>query len=789
MIGAPGTRRDVGLIGASVPRVEDARFLAGHGRYLADLAFPGVLHVAFLRSPHAHARIGRVDLASARAMPGVVTCVTAADLRDTVRPLRAASRMTGYHATDLLPLAADKVRYQGEPVVAVVAESRYVAEDAVDAIAVEWSPLPPVPDARAAMAAESPLVHEEFGTNVILTRAFRHGDVDPALAGAALVVRERFRFRRHAALPIENRAALAAWNADGLTLWSSTQVPGMVRDALAESLAVPGHRIRVVAPDVGGGFGLKSSVYAEEIAVAALARRVGRPVKWIGDRREDLLASTQAWDEEIDATLALDGHGTIRGLRASVLADVGAYSIVPWTASIEVIQVISFLPGPYRVPAYLGEGAGVATNKAPMGPYRGVGRPVATFVMESLLDRAARRLGLDPREIRRRNFITEFPWRSPSGIVWDSGSFAETLDEAARLADWDGVRAAQSLRGDATRRLGVGVASYVELTGIGSAIPASPGADIATGTEGATVRVDPTGTVTASFGLACHGQGHETTLAQVVADTLGARLDDVRVVHGDTSAGPIGTGTYASRSAVLGGGAAILASRSVREKALAIAAHQLEADARDIELQESAAWVRGAPDRRVSLREIARSAYLGARRLPKGLEPGLEATRYYDPFFGTASSATHIAVVEVDLALGAVTVLRHVVVEDCGRVINPRIVEGQTIGGVAQGIGGALLEELVYDDQAQLATGSLMDYLPPTAWEIPPIVVRHLDRPSPSTIGGFKGVGEGGTIGAPAAIANAVSDALGSLGVEIAELPVTPDRIFRLLASRAPRTG
>src|SRR5439155_5904875 len=401
LIGAPDTRRDVGLIGASVPRVEDARFLAGHGRYLADLAFPGVLHVAFLRSPHAHARIGRVDLASARAMPGVVTCVTAADLRDTVRPLRAASRMTGYHATDLLPLAADKVRYQGEPVVAVVAESRYVAEDAVDAIAVEWSPLPPVPDARAAMAAESPLVHEEFGTNVILTRAFRHGDVDPALAGAALVVRERFRFRRHAALPIENRAALAAWNADGLTLWSSTQVPGMVRDALAESLAVPGHRIRVVAPDVGGGFGLKSSVYAEEIAVAALARRVGRPVKWIGDRREDLLASTQAWDEEIDATLALDGHGTIRGLRASVLADVGAYSIVPWTASIEVIQVISFLPGPYRVPAYLGEGAGVATNKAPMGPYRGVGRPVATFVMESLLDRAARRLGLDPREIRR----------------------------------------------------------------------------------------------------------------------------------------------------------------------------------------------------------------------------------------------------------------------------------------------------------------------------------------------------------------------------------------------------
>src|SRR5439155_3575539 len=328
-----------------------------------------------------------------------------------------------------------------------------------------------------------------------------------------------------------------------------------------------------------------------------------------------------------------------------------------------------------------------ATNKAPIGPYRGVGRPVSTFVREALMDRAARRLGIDPVELRLRNLLRpdELPYRSPSGVVWDSGSFVESLERARDVAEYERVRAEQRRGRDAGRYVGIGVACYVELTGVGSAIPASPGAAINTGTEGATIRVDPGGTVTASFGLACHGQGHETTLAQVVADTLGARLDDVRVVHGDTAAGPIGTGTYASRSAVLGGGAAILASRSVREKALAIAAHQLEADARDIELQESAAWVRGAPDRRVSLREIARYAYLGARRLPKGLEPGLEATRYYHPFFGTASSATHIAVVEVDLALGAVTVLRHVVVEDCGRVINPRIVEGQTIGGVAQG--------------------------------------------------------------------------------------------------------
>jgi aerobic carbon-monoxide dehydrogenase large subunit len=773
------------LIGARLPRVEDARFLAGQGRYVADLTLPDMLHVAFLRSPHAHARIERVDTAEARRMPGVAACVTIDDLRAEVRSLRAASRTTGYHATDIPPLADGKARFQGEAAVAALAASRYVAEDAVDAIAIEWSPLPAVSDPRAAARDDSPLVHDDAGTNVILARAFRQGDVAAAIAGAALVVRDRFRLRRHAPSPLENRAVLAAWDArTGLTLWSSTQVPGMVRDAVAESLALPGHSIRVVAPDVGGGFGLKSTVYPEEIALATLARRLRRPVKWVGDRREDLLASTQAWDEEIDATLALEADGTIRGLRVDASADVGAYSIVPWTASIEVIQVISFLPGPYRVPAYLGEGRGVTTNKAPMGPYRGVGRPVSTFVMESLLDRAARRLRLDPAEIRRRNFIREFPHRSPSGIVWDSGSFVESLEAATRAIDYDGLRATRSSdRGAARRRLGVGIASYVELTGIGSAIPASPGADVSTGTEGATVRVDPSGTITASFGLACHGQGHETSLAQVVAETLGARFADVRVVHGDTGAGPVGSGTYASRSAVIGGGAAILASQAVREKALAIAAHQLEADARDVELRDSAAWVRGAPGRQVSLRDVARAAYLGAKRLPKGLEPGLEATRFYDPFFGTASSATHVALVEIDLELCAVRVLRHVVVEDGGRLINPLIVEGQAIGGVAQGIGAALLEELVHDDAGQLLTGSWMDYLLPTATEIPGIEVHHLAGVSPSTLGGFKGVGEGGTIGAPAAIANAVSDALAPLGVEIAELPITPERLFRLLTS------
>jgi len=766
--------------------VEDARLLQGQGRFVADLTLSRVLHVAFLRSPHAHARLVSVDTRPARTLPGVAACITGDEIATHARPIRAESKMAGYHATEFPPLARGKVRFVGEAVVAVLAESRYVAEDALEAVDVRYAALPVVATPETAMAGDAPLVHEAAGSNVLLSRAFVRGDADAAMAGAAVVVGDRFRFHRHAGVTLENRACLADWNtgAGELTLWSSTQIPGLLREALAELLDLPAHRLRVVAPDVGGGFGVKSALYPEEVAVCALARLTGRPVKWVGDRREDLLTSTQAWDETIDAELAVDADGTIHALRARVVADVGAYSIHPWTASIEVVQVISFLPGPYRVPHYRGEAWGVATNKAPMGPYRGVGRPVSTFVTEALVDRAARRLGMDPVALRLRNLIRpdELPYRSPSGVVWDSGSFVESLERARDVVAYEHVRAAQRDPRRAGRYVGVGVACYVELTGVGSAIPASPGAAINTGTEGATVRVDPSGTVTASFGLACQGQGHETTLAQVVAAELGARLEDVRVVSGDTAAGPAGTGTYASRSAVIGGGAAILAARALREKALAIGAHLLEVSADDLTLADSRATVRGAPDRALSLREIARAAYAGAKRLPAGMEPGLEATRFYDPYFGTASNATHIAVVEVDPETCGVVVRRFVVVEDCGRIINPLIVEGQAIGGVAQGVGAALLEEIVYDGDGQLLTGSLMDYLVPTAAELPPVEVVHLERPSPTTLGGFKGVGEGGTIGAPAAVANAIADALKPLGIELSELPVTPDRLFRLLS-------
>ena len=753
---------------------------------MADLDRPRLLHVAFLRSPHAHARIARIETRSALAEPGVVACWTAADLRGRVKPMSAPSRMKTYRATEYPALADGKVRYAGEAVAAVVADSRYAAEDAADTITVDYEPLAVVADPETAMVDGNALVHESAGSNVLLSRAFSQGDVAAAFKDAALVVGDRFRFHRHAGVTMESRACLAESDGATLTLWSSTQIPGILRDVLAELLALPTARVRVVAPDVGGGFGVKGAVYPEELVVGALAMALGRPVRWIGDRREDLMTTTQAWDEVIDAELAVDGDGRIAGLRAKVVADIGAYSIYPWTASIEVIQVVSFLPGPYRVPHYHAEAFGVATNKTPMGPYRGVGRPVSVFVTEALLERAARRLALDPVEIRRRNLLRaeDLPYRSPSGIKWDSGAYLECLELACEQAGYAELRVEQARERKSGRMLGVGLAAYVELTGVGSAIPVSPGADIATGTEGATVRVEADGGVTAIFAVACHGQGHETTLAQVVAGELGVNIASVRVIEGDTAAGPHGTGTYASRTAVLAGGAATLAARAIRDKTLAIAAHVLEASASDLEWADGRVRVRGVPDRGLTLAQIATLAYGGAKRLPEGMEPGLEATRFYDPYFGTASNATHLAVVEVDPDTCGVRLLRYVVAEDCGRIINPLIVEGQAVGGVAQGVGAALLEEVVHGADGQLLTGSLMDYLVPTAWEMVPVEVHHVERPSPTTLGGFKGVGEGGTIGAPGAIANAVADALSPLGIDVCELPISPDRLFALVRSR-----
>jgi carbon-monoxide dehydrogenase large subunit len=777
-------------IGARVKRVEDRRLLTGQGAFTDDRIVPGALHVAFRRSDHAHARISRISSSAAAELPGVFAVYTAQDLHDLVEPVRASSRLTDYHATTLYPLARDKVRFVGEPVVAILAENRYVAEDARDRIEIAYEALETVIDPEMAVRADAPLLHEEAGTNVLAAREFARGDVGAEMAAAPVRVGGRFRFRRKTPAVIENRTCLAEYDRGrrSLTLTVSTQIPGIIRDLLADLLGVPGHGVRVVAPDLGGGFGGKASLYQEEIVVAVLARHLGRAVRWTGDRLEDLSSTSQGFDEIVDAELALDKDGHILALAAEVVGDVGAYSIYPWTAALEPVQVISFMPGPYRVPAYRGHVRAVATCKAPTGPYRGVGRPISTFVVERLIDMAARRLAIDPAELRLRNLIRaeEFPYKVASGIVWDRSGFVETMTSACAAIGYATLRQEQAKARAEGRLAGIGVATYAELTGIGSRISAAPGMPINTGTEAATIRLDSTGAVTGSFGIASHGQGLETTLAQVIADELGARIDDVRILQGDSAVVAHGTGTYASRSAVLAGGAATLAARLLRERVIRAASHLLEASVEDIETRDGRVFV-GGTDRSRTFREIAKAVYSEIGRLPRDAREELEVTKVYDPYFGTTTSATHIVALEIDRETYRVKLNRYVVAEDCGRMINPMIVDGQVHGAVAQGIGAALYEEVIYDDAGQLLTASLADYVVPTASEVPSITTIHLETESPSTVGGFRGMGEGGTIGAPAAIANALADALAPFGIEIFELPMTPERLFRLIGQAKAR--
>jgi carbon-monoxide dehydrogenase large subunit len=772
------------IIGARIKRTEDPRLLTGLGAYTDDRQVPRVLHAAFRRSDQSHARIRAIDCKAARAAPGVVAVYTAEDLADQVKVLVATSRMKNYYATPFLPLARGKVRYVGEPVVGIIAQSRYQAEDALELIDIDYEPLPFVVDPEQAVKEGAPLLHEDAGTNVVVSREFKRGDVEAAFASAPVRVGGRFRMHRKTPVAIEPRACVAEYDAgrEALTLYSATQVPGIVRDALAQALDIPGHRVRVVAQDVGGGFGGKGSLYPEEVFVCAAARRLSRSVKWTSDRMEDLLASSQGFDEIVDAEIALDAEGHITALRADVIGDIGAYSIYPWTAALEPIQVVSFLPGPYRIANYQGRVRGVATSKAPLGPYRGVGRPISTFVMERLMDMAAVKLGIDPREMRLRNLIaeSEFPYKVASGIVWDKSGFQDCLNAACSAVRYDDLRAAQQRARAAGRWYGIGIATYAELTGIGSRISVAPGMPINTGTETAIVRIDATGAVTAAFGIASHGQGLETTLAQIIAEHLGVRIEDIRIVHGDSAAVAGGTGTYASRSLVLAGGAATLAAQAVREKVLNAASHLLETAAADLVAEDGKITVAGT-DRAITFREVARAVYSEIGRLPAEARDELAATKTYDPVFGTTTCATHIAAVEIDPETYEVRIDHFAVAEDCGKIVNPLIVDGQVQGGVAQGVGAALYEEVVYDEQGQMQTASLVDYLVPSACEIPPMKLVHLESTSPTTLGGFRGMGEGGTIGAPAAIANAVADALSPLGIEIDELPATPERIFRLI--------
>src|SRR6185503_4947478 len=755
------------------------------GRYVTDVELPRMLHVAFVRSPHAHARLRAVDATPALALPGVAAVATGADADFAGQRIQARSALPGYVMTGQPILAWPEARFSGEAVAAVVARDRYAAEDAAERVAVDWEPLPAALD-LIDPARGGAIVHEAAPGNVLLARRFESGQVEETLAGSAAVIERTFRTNRQTAAPLEGRAGVADWSAgEGkLTLWLGTQVPHLVRHGLAGMLGLPENRIRVIAPDVGGGFGLKAVLYPEEVALCLLAMRLHRPVKWVEQRREGFVASAHARDHHYAARAGFDREGRLLALDVRVACNAGAYSVFPWTAGIEALMAGGLLAGPYKVAHYRCEVAAVATHTTPAGPYRGVARPATTFVMERLLDLGARVLGLDPVAVRRINLIgpADLPYTAATRLVHDCGSYPLCFERAVAAIGYAAFRVEQARLRAEGRHVGIGFASYNELTGLGQAASAGPRMPFRTGHEGATVRMDPSGAVTVLAGVTSQGQGLETTMAQLAAAELGLTSAAVRVVLGDTDATPFGLGAFASRQAVIGGGAAVRAARAVRDKALRVAAHLLEAAAEDLTLGDGQAFVRGVPGRAVTLAEIARIAHLETHRLPADLEPGLDATRFYDPIRGTFAAGAQAAVVEVEPETGIITIRRYVCVEDTGRVINPLIVEGQVQGAIAQGIGGALMEHHVYDASGQLLTGTFMEYAMPTAATIPRLEITHLEEPAANIIG-VRGVGEGGTLGPAAVLANAVADALSSLGVEPDALPLTPWRVWA--ASRA----
>jgi aerobic carbon-monoxide dehydrogenase large subunit len=774
----------VRYFGAAVKRREDPRFLRGEARYVDDVKLPGMLHAAFLRSPHAHARVVAVRAHDASRMPGVVRVFTFADLEGWMKPLplfgavppglgaavRVEMRQAVQHA-----LVKDRARHVGEVVAMVVAVSRAHAEDAVDRIEVDWQPLPPVVDMIAAAEPGAPLVHPEWGTNVAV--AFTHGigDADGALAAAPVVVRETFHVQRYVGMPLEPRGVVALWDRrDGsLTTWNSTQVSHFVRDGLTVALGLPPHKVRVIAPDLGGGFGTKASGYPEDALIPIAATVLNRPVKWVEDRREHMMGSAHARHQSHSIELAATADGTILAVRDRIWLDLGAYNV--WGIVLPY-NTVAHLIGPHRIRNMRVDVKAVVTNKTPNAPYRGAGRPETVFAMDRAVDCLARQLGVDPADLRRKNYIRAdempfdlgMPYRDGNPLVYDSGDFPAALEAALETVGYTELRREQErLRPGGIHR-GIGISGYVEGTAIGPF-------------EGATVKLDLSGRVIVATGAVNSGQGHETSFAQVAADVLGVPIDWVTVIGGDTSAVPFGVGTFASRSAVTAGSSITDAAGQVRAKLVRAAANLLEAAPADIEIEEGRVSVRGAPDSAIPLGRVVQAS-LPTFAKPGVVSPDFEASAYHHVPTVTYASAVHVASVEVDVGTGHVKLLRYVVAHDCGKVINPLIVEGQVHGGVAQGVGGALFEEMVYDGEGQLLTGTLMDYLIPTAMELPPVETVHLEYPSPRNPLGAKGLGEGGAISPPAAIANAIEDALAPFGVRIRETPVSPARLLQLLA-------
>ena len=755
--------------------------MTGQALFVDDVELPGLLHVAFLRSPFGHAKLGAIDVEAARALPGVAAVYTADDLGDYWKPgppLVPEPPIPGtvFRRRTQVPLARGKVKHTGEPIVMVVAESRYIAEDALTLIHIEYDLLPAVVDIEHALDEDAPRIHDDLDSNLAARVRQAKGDYEAAKAKADLVVKRHFVYDRGPSAAMENRGVVAQWDsrAGKLTVWDSTQAPVVIRNGLAGMLGLSEHQVRVIAPFIGGGFGPKIMMfYPEEVLVPWVAMQLNRPVKWIEDRAENFYATTQERGQVHESEMALSRDGKILGVKDSFIVDTGAYN--PYGLTIPLNTQCTLL-GLYEVPAYATDFQQVFTNKTIVTPYRGAGRQHGIFVMERLLDLAARELGLDRVEIRRRNLLRpdQFPhnheimFQDFAPLVYDSGNYAPMLEETLKLIDYERfVKEEQPQARAEGRALGIGVVTYVEGTGIGPY-------------EGARVQVQPSGKVTVATGIGTQGQGHYTVFAQIVADQVGVDVRDVEVVTGDTDLFYWGAGTFASRGAVVAGNAINEAAKDVRAKILKLASEQLEAAEEDIEIRDGQVFVRGVPARAIKLGELASRANPLRGAVKPGAQPGLEATNYFGPERGATAAGVHAMVVQVDRETFEVKILRYVTSHDCGRVINPMVLEGQIHGGIAQGIGNAFFEQLIYDENGVLLNGSFMDFLLPTALDVPSIQVHHQETPSPLNPLGIKGAGEAGAIPVGALFAQAIEDALDLPGFEILEIPLSPKRLFEL---------
>jgi carbon-monoxide dehydrogenase large subunit len=768
-------------LGKARLRKEDARLVTGQTNWTDNIVLPGMLHMAFVRSPYAHAKITSVDLSAARSMPGVIAAFSAADFGE-----EQGSLPCGWPVTEDIvmpphpPMATDEVRYVGEAVAVVIARDRYIAADATALVDVSYEPLPPVLDMRAALAEGSPKVHEEG--NKCYVWPFEAGDVDAAFRDAPVVVERTYRQQRLIPCAMEPRAVVAAWVADEVTLWSATQIPHVLRFALGAFFGIPEQNVRVVAPDVGGGFGSKLQVTAEEVLAVLVARKVGRPVKWTESRSEGNLTVHHGRDQWQTIKVAADRDGRLRGLSVDLLADMGAYLMLV-TPGVPLLGAFMF-PAIYKMDAYSFKCTGVFTTKMPTDAYRGAGRPEATFAIERIMDELAVELGMDPLEIRERNWIKheEFPYTTIATLVYDSGNYEAATARAKELFRYDELRAEQRRRRDAGDpvQLGIGVSTFTEMCGLApSRVVGSLRYGVG-GWEHATVRMLPTGKVEVVTGSSAHGQGHETAWSQIVADKLGVPFEDVRVLHGDTQVSHKGMDTYGSRSLTVGGIALTGACDKVVAKAKRITAHMLEASENDIEFTAGRLHVRGDEEKGHTIQEVALATFL-AHDLPDGVEPSLDSDATYDPENFSFPHGTHLCAVEVDTETGAVKIRSYVAVDDVGKVVNPLIVEGQVHGGLAQGIAQALYEEAVYDEDGNLLTTTLADYLIPSAADLPSFVTDRTETPATTNPLGVKGVGEAGTIASTPAVVNAVVDALRPFGVQDVVMPCSPENVWRAI--------